>query len=69
MTITLYSTNCPRCKVLEAKLAQKDIQYTLCTDVSIMQSKGFTEAPVLEVDDKILSFAEAIRFVNDWTNQ
>lgn len=64
--ITLYSTNCPRCKVLKAKLDEKGIPYELCTDTKTMYSRGFLEAPVLEVDDELMNFRAAINFVNEY---
>ena len=64
MQITLFSTHCPRCVVLEKKLKQKGIDYNEVNDVAIMEEKGFLTAPVLEVDGKIMDFKEA----NDWIN-
>ena len=60
----LYTTNCPKCKVLEAKLTAKNIDYDICSDVSVMEEKGFMEAPKLEVDGNILNFKEAVDYVN-----
>ena len=39
--ITLYSTYCPRCLVLEKKLAAADIPFTINNDVDEMLSLGF----------------------------
>ena len=64
MQITLFSTHCPRCSVLEKKLKQKGIDYDEVNDVSIMEEKGFLTAPMLEVDGKIMDFKDA----NDWIN-
>ena len=64
MQITLFSTHCPRCSVLEKKLKQKGIDYNEVNDVAIMEEKGYLSVPVLEVDDKIMDFKEA----NDWIN-
>ena len=62
--VTLYTTHCPQCKVLEAKLNQKSIQYETCEDQSTMHALGFRAAPMLGVDGTYLNFAEAIRWVN-----
>lgn len=51
--VILYSTHCPRCKVLETKLKQKNIVYEECNDVEVMKAKGFKMAPQLEVEEKI----------------
>lgn len=63
--ITLYSTDCPRCHVLEKKMDAAGIKYTVNKDVDEMLKKGFLEAPMLEVDDKIMNFKEA----NDWIKE
>lgn len=63
--ITLYSTNCPKCKVLETKLKIKKIEYTTCTDVDEMLSRGIKSAPRLELEDgSLLEYTDAIQWVN-----
>lgn len=64
MKVILYTTGCPKCKVIATKLAAKNIEYETCSDINIMQEKGMTSAPALEVDGKLMSFAEA----NTWIN-
>ena len=61
--MTLYTTHCPRCRVLEAALASKGAAYDTCDDAQKMIELGFTEAPVLEVGDRRLSYAEAMKYV------
>lgn len=39
MSITMYSTNCPKCRVLEMKLNSKGIAYSVVTDVDEMVAK------------------------------
>lgn len=63
MDVILYSTNCPKCKVLEKKLNSSGIDYSIVTDVDVMEQKGFQSAPVLEVDDKIYKFSEAVKWL------
>ena len=62
--ITLYSTHCPKCNVLEKKLNIKKLKYTLVEDEDLMVEKGFLSAPMLEVDGKIMTFKEAIDWVD-----
>ena len=64
MEITLYSTHCPRCNVLEKKLQQKKIDYKEINDTAIMEQKGYLSVPVLEVDGKSINFKEAFNYVN-----
>lgn len=63
--ITLYTTYCPKCNVLKSKLDSKNIEYKIVEDVDIMQNKGFSSAPVLEVDNEMLDFVNAIKWVNE----
>lgn len=65
--ITLYTTHCPKCKVIEKKLSNKNIQYVEVTDVEEMQRLGFSSAPVLDVDGKIYNFGEANRWIMNYT--
>ena len=63
--ITLYSTGCPKCKVLETKLRNNHIGYRTITDRDEMLQKGFTKVPILEVDNNFLDFYRA----NNWINE
>ena len=47
------------------KLDNKKIPYEVCTDIEIMKSMGFIQAPMLEVDGKIMNFTEAVEWVNN----
>ena len=62
--ITLYSTHCPRCIVLERKLKEKNIEYIEVNDVDEMIRLELTYAPALKVDEKMMEFNEAIQWVN-----
>lgn len=62
--IIFYSTHCPRCRVLEMKLKQKNIHYTEENDVEKMLSLNIKSAPALGVNGDILNFAEAVRWLN-----
>ena len=60
----LYSTGCPKCKVLETKLNNKNVNYNVVTNVDEMLSKGIKSAPVLEIDGNVMDFASAVKWVN-----
>lgn len=62
--IKLYTIDCPKCKILEMKLDQKNIKYEKIKDIDIMKGLGITTAPVLGVDDKLLMFADAVKYIN-----
>ena len=63
--IILYQHGCPNCKRLKAKLDEKGIQYENITDIEFMKSKGFQEAPKLEVDGVVMSFKEAVKWIGE----
>jgi len=64
-SIILYEHGCPRCKVLKAKLDQKNIQYTNVSDVELMKAKGFEEAPKLEVNGVVMGFKDAVKWIGE----
>ena len=63
--VTLYSTGCPRCRVLKQKLDDKGLNFTVFDDVDAMIDMGFMEVPVLEVDGKQMNFSEAVTWLNN----
>lgn len=65
MNVILYSTHCPKCKVLETKLKQKNISHEEVNDIDVMKAKGFMSAPVLEVDGVVYSFKEAVNWIKE----
>ena len=65
MNIILYSTGCPKCKVIETKLKQKGVEYTIISDIEVMTQKGFMTVPILEVDDVVMDFVTANKWINE----
>ena len=63
--IILYTIDCPKCKVLERKIEEKNIQYEVCRDTNIMAEKGYMYLPILEIDDKVLNFKEAVDWIKE----
>ena len=64
MSVNFYTIHCPKCDVLEKKLNNKNIKYTLITDMSLMQQKGFDTMPMLEIDGKSMEFSDAVKWIN-----
>lgn len=64
MSVVLYSTNCPKCKVLEAKLNEAKIKHDIIEDPDLMMAKGFMESPMLEEDGFVMNFIEAVKWIN-----
>lgn len=63
--IILYSTGCPKCEVLKKKLAEKGIQYTVNESVEEMLSLGIEQVPVLKINEELLPFPAAVKWIND----
>lgn len=64
MTVTFYSTHCPKCRVIESKLKAAGIEYTEINDVDEMIHLGFKSAPLLKVDDEVMDFMAANKWIN-----
>ena len=64
-SIILYEHGCPKCKVLRTKLDQKNITYKTVNDIEIMRSKGFVDAPKLEVNGVMMNFKEAVDWIGE----
>lgn len=62
--ITLLTTHCPKCMVLESKLKQKNIQYEEITDMEKIMSYSVMTVPTLIIDGRVLQFKDAIDWVN-----
>lgn len=72
MNVTLFSTDCPRCKILESKLAEKKIAFNVIKGdqaIEYISSRGFMSAPLLMVDGTNYEFGKAIRWVNEYENK
>ena len=61
----LYSTGCPKCKVLKSKLDDKNIDYIVIDDIDEIMSKGIDSVPVLEVNGEMMNFKESMKWVKD----
>jgi glutaredoxin len=68
MTI-LYTTHCPKCRVLETKLGQNGIEYKVIDDTDVVidvgRAHGIMSAPILFIDDQYYDFSAAIKYINE----
>ena len=65
LSIILYSTGCPKCKVLKSKLVDKNIEFVENNSVETMTGLGITQVPVLSVDGTLFDFKQAVAWVNN----
>lgn len=61
----LHTTDCPKCKVLEAKLQEKKIEYITNNNLKELIERGIRTAPILEVDGVLMEFSDAVKWVNN----
>ena len=64
-SLILYSTGCPKCKVLKKKLKEKGIEYIENNSVDEMISLGITQVPVLSYGGRLMDFRDAVNWVNE----
>lgn len=62
--ITLYSNDCPKCKLLKKKLAEKEIPYIMSMNFAVLDEEGIMSLPVIAVEEEdgiqYLSFEESM---------
>lgn len=63
--IVLYSTGCPKCKILKSKLDAKNIKYIENNDMETMLALGIDTVPVLYVNEVRYEFAQAVKWINE----
>lgn len=63
--ITLYTTHCPQCNVLEKKLVDAGIEFEVNDSVDELIARGFQAAPQLEIaEEHYLNFPAAVKWIN-----
>lgn len=68
--IILYSTHCPKCRVVEKKLEQANINYTEVDAsnpevIEMLSGKGFRQMPILQVGENFIGFTEAVKWIGE----
>ena len=69
MDIILYTSNCPKCLILEKKLNEKKLSYETCTDIRaidevLSHNDKITSFPFVQIDGQIYDFKAALNYVN-----
>ena len=67
--IILYTIHCPKCGVVQKKLEQKGIEFETVTDkdevLAFGKKVGIASAPILQVGDRFLDFAQAVKWIGE----
>ena len=61
--VVLYTIHCPKCKVLEKKLALSGIQFEINEDIEEMYRRGYKTAPMLDVNGVSYDFTQAVKWL------
>lgn len=64
MKVKLYTTHCPKCKILEERLNEKKIKFDIIDNVEELQKMNFKTVPNLDIDGKIYNYLDAIKYLN-----
>ena len=60
--VILYSSKtCPKCKILERKLIEKEVKFEKCDDMTELEKRKIYSLPVLRIGDKFLNYVEAFQ--------
>lgn len=63
--IILFSSGCPKCKVLKQKLDDRKIEYEVSENFDELIEQNLQTVPVLKVNGEYYQFGEAIKVVNE----
>lgn len=63
--LILYSTHCPRCRILQEQLETKGLKYEEVTDIETMRQLNILSVPLLEVDGDLMDFNRAFTWINN----
>lgn len=65
--IILYSTDCPKCNILEKKLTLKGLEFQkqMNFDPKELINKGFFSAPVCYINGTYYDYKGAINYINN----
>lgn len=62
--ITLFSSNCPKCKILEKQLNGANIPFEINSDLKEVMDKGYRSLPILKLEiGEYLEFNDAIKYI------
>lgn len=62
----LFSNDCPKCKILESRLNSKNIEFIKNDNFEELIEKGFNSAPILKIENKYLTYLEAINWIKEY---
>ena len=61
--VIFYTIGCPMCQALKRMLDNKKIRYKTENNIQVLINKGFTTAPMLEVNGRLMNYSESIGWI------
>lgn len=65
----VYSTNCPKCKILVKKLTNRGKEFNLIEDngkvMAASEKYDIQEAPFVVIDEKVYNFSQINKMINE----
>lgn len=65
MDVVLYTVGCNDCKTLQKLIDKKGIKYRHIMGSNSIIELGYSTAPILKVDDRIMAYHEAFQWVSE----
>lgn len=62
----LYSTGCPKCKILEGRLEKDGIEFQISDNVDFLIEQGYQNAPVLQINGTLYTFSQAMSLLHEY---
>lgn len=64
--IILYSTGCPKCKILKKLLENSSIEYVENNNEKEMESLGLNSLPAIKLEDnRVLNYQESVKYIKE----
>lgn|GEM_PF-1266545 len=63
--VILYSTGCPKCRILKMMLDNNNIKYIENNNKTEMIEKGLSSVPALEVDGELFNYEDAVKIIRE----
>ena len=69
MEVTLYTLpTCGMCKLLKEQLNRKKIVFKEVQDLNILEKKKIIHVPTLEINGSLMNFKQALKWIEEVTN-
>ena len=69
MQLIMYSTGCPRCKILGMMLEKKGISYEINNNIDTMEQLGIQSVPILSIDGQLMPYDEDVRWITNYQEE